>query len=253
MKKCVLFSQSVFSLSEFMIRMKILGDSDLITDLTPINKVFVFYKNMQIDCHLYFCNFINILRIFHALTPIVLLEKIQTVSRKFSKKPSENQILFKNKKWRKNDHVRSSLAGTLSNGIKVMELLEFHEKKTGFCARSQPQWAKSIFLEKNKSCLAVGFLKNQSIWLKNTVFFSKKLEKVTVWEKVGSQEVFYFPKIKQFHPLDSTNSLQDTRYTRTSLSSTQIAGFTAFFVFRFWTHKMGSVENFAIYLSKLLL
>ena len=81
----------------------------------------------------------------------------------------------------------------------------------------------------------------------------KKLEKVTVWEKVGSQEVFYFPKIKQFHPLDSTNSLQDTRYTRTSLSSTQIAGFTAFFVFRFWTHKMGSVENFAIYLSKLLL
>ena len=76
MKKCVLFSQSVFSLSEFMIRMKILGDSDLITDLTPINKVFVFYKNMQIDCHLSFCNFINILRIFHALTPIVFLEKI---------------------------------------------------------------------------------------------------------------------------------------------------------------------------------
>ena len=83
---------------------------------------------------------------------------------------------LKMKKWRKNDHVRSSLAGTLSNGIKVMELLEFHEKKQDFAPDPNPNEQNPFFLEKNKSCLAVGFLKNQSIWLKKTVF-SKKVGK----------------------------------------------------------------------------
>ena len=44
-----------------------------------------------------------------------------------------------------------------------MELLEFHEKKLDFAPDPNPNEQNPFFLEKNKSCLAVGFLKNQSI------------------------------------------------------------------------------------------
>ena len=49
-------------------------------------------------------------------------------------------------------------------------------KKQDFAPDPNPNEQNPFFLEKNKSCLAVGFLKNQSIWLKKTVF-SKKVGK----------------------------------------------------------------------------
>ena len=82
---------------------------------------------MQVGCHLYFCDFIKRLWIFHDLTPIVLLEKIYTISRHFSKKPSENQFLKKMKIAEKNVQVGSSLSVTTFSGLKLMKLLGFCE------------------------------------------------------------------------------------------------------------------------------
>ena len=134
---------------------------------------------------------------------------------------------------------RSSLSVTLFNDLNLMNLLEFHENSQDLAHGPNPKQQKHIFLEKKRRKVA-------QRWDFSKIFqfcfkkydFSKKLEKVTDLDKVGSQECFYFLKIKQFHHLDSTNSFQDGRCTRTSLPSTQIAGSTVFFVFRFWTHKM---------------